>query len=453
MPKPPDAFLSYTRFDDRRERGKISQFRQELADEVQAVTAEPFDIFQDVDGIGLGEHWPGKLDEMLDQARFFVPILTPLYFKSKPCRGELEKFAQLERKAGRDDLILPIYWRTCPVLEDKELRTADPLATLIDGRHRWDWRDLRHHSFRTRKVKLELEALAKRIDDAHRRVAAGPQPHSASEQAVETRVTSPRFDDSLTLPDFAKASGSVFRDIDASWCPEMVVIPPGEFMMGSTEAERQWAVAQGTDPKWVNWEKPQHRVRVGCPLALGRYPVTFEEFDRFCEQMGRERPKDEGWGRGRRPAINVSWNDAKAYADWLAAETRQPYRLLSEAEWEYACGGDTNRLWWTKGITPESANFAQSRRRTTEVGSYPASPFSLHDILGNVWEWCEDCWNENYERAPADGSAWTSGDCSLRVIRGGSWKSQHGLLRPSYRNRDKSTHSENNIGFRVARTL
>jgi cobaltochelatase CobT len=246
MPKPPDAFLSYTRFDDRRERGKISQFRQELADEVQAVTAEPFDIFQDVDVIGLGEHWPGKLDEMLDQARFFVPILTPLYFKSKPCRGELEKFAQLERKAGRDDLILPIYWRACPVLEDKELRTADPLATLIDGRHRWDWRDLRHHSFRTRKVKLELEALAKRIDDARRRVAAGPQPHSASEQAVETRVTSPRFDDSLTLPDFAKASGSVFRDIDASWCPEMVVIPPGEFMMGSTEAERQWAVAQGT---------------------------------------------------------------------------------------------------------------------------------------------------------------------------------------------------------------
>ena len=375
MTKPPDAFLSYTRFDDRREHGKISQFRQELADEVQAVTAEPFEIFQDVDGIGLGEHWPDKLNEMLDQARFFVPILTPLYFKSKPCRGELEKFAQLERKAGRDDLILPIYWRTCPVLEDKELCAANPLATLIDSRHRLDWRDLRHHSFRTRKVKLELEALANQINDARRRITL----ISIDEFKARLRIAdivgryvklTPRGREYLGLcpfhqekmPSFTVSEakgfyhcfgcgqhgnaidfvmaiegfnfdqavahlatllgvrpprpggprrptasvqgaerhqpGTAFRDIDAPWCPELVVIPPGEFMMGSTEAEREWAVAQGAERQWVDREKPQHLVRIGYPLAVGRYPVTFEQYDHFCGKTGRDRPEDRRLGPG-----------------------------------------------------------------------------------------------------------------------------------------------------------
>jgi len=188
--KPPDAFLSYTRFDDRRERGKISQFCQELADAVRALTGEPFDIFQDVDCIGLGEHWPGKLDQMLNEARFFIPILTPSYCKSPACRDELEKFLKAEERAGRRDLILPIYYITCPVLEDKELRQADALATAIHQRQRWDWRDLRHYSFRDRRVRLQIEALAQAIAMARQtradRPAAETSPSEPTAPAVST---------------------------------------------------------------------------------------------------------------------------------------------------------------------------------------------------------------------------------------------------------------------------
>jgi formylglycine-generating enzyme required for sulfatase activity len=157
----------------------------------------------------------------------------------------------------------------------------------------------------------------------------------------------------------------------------------------------------------------------------------------------------------RRPVINVSREDAKAYIDWPSKETGQPYRLLSEAEWEYvARAGTTTWHWWGDDITPENANYRDSKiGKTTEVGSYSANPWGLHDVNGNVWEWGEDCWNDNYQGAPDDGSAWTSGDCSLRMIRGGSWTSNRGILRAAYRNRHKSTDRDNNIGFRVARTL
>jgi formylglycine-generating enzyme required for sulfatase activity len=144
--------------------------------------------------------------------------------------------------------------------------------------------------------------------------------------------------DDLILP----RPGTVFRDIHAVWCPELVVIPPGEFMMGSTEAEREWTVAQGAEREFVDSETPQHLVRISRLLAVGQYPVTFEQYDQFCDETGRNRPRDQGWGRGRLPVMDMSWDDAKAYIDWLAAQTRRPYRLLSEAEWEYACRAGNN---------------------------------------------------------------------------------------------------------------
>lgn len=115
-------------------------------------------------------------------------------------------------------------------------------------------------------------------------------------------------------------------------------------------------------------------------------------------------------GRGRRPAINLSWYDAKAYVEWLAGEARQPYRLLSEAEWEYACrAGTTTRHWWGDVTTSENANFGQNVGRTSEVGAYPANPWGLYDIHGNVWEWVEDAWHGSYDGAPDDGGAWVQG--------------------------------------------
>jgi TIR domain len=147
-PQSPDAFLSYTRFDDQHDGGKISEFCRRLASAVRAVTGIPFKIFQDVEGIGIGEHWLGKLDQMLNETRFFMPIVTPSYFTSRPCRQELEKFLRAEVERDRNDFVLPIYYIECEVLEDDDLRAADPLASTLHERQRQDWRELRFEPFK-----------------------------------------------------------------------------------------------------------------------------------------------------------------------------------------------------------------------------------------------------------------------------------------------------------------
>jgi hypothetical protein len=362
-PKPPDAFLSYTRFDDGHDGGAISEFCRRLASAVRAVTGVPFEIFQDIEGIGIGEHWPGKLDEMLNEVRFFIPILTPSYFTSKPCREELEKFLSAEAERERNDLILPIYYIECDLLEDDDLRAADPLADTLHERQRQDWRELRFEPIDAGNVRRVLERLAREIVKARRRpmphrAEPAPRPGARDEEksararaptdawraelarrkAGEKTAAKPQVDEGArTRAKKRLEPGAVFRDVDAPWCPELVVIRPSEFTMGSSEAEREWAIEQAVRREWVEPEKPQHLVTIGYPLAVGQYPLTFDEYDYFARTARREQPDDAGWGRGRRPVINVSWDDAKAYVEWLAAQTGQPYRLLSEAEWEYAC--------------------------------------------------------------------------------------------------------------------
>lgn len=248
--------------------------------------------------------------------------------------------------------------------------------------------------------------------------------------------------------------GTIFRDVEMPWCPEMVVIPQGEFMMGSSDAERQWAMAQGARREWLQSEKPQHHVAIRRCVAVGRYPVTFDEYDAFAAATGRSQPSDRDWGRSRRPVIDVSWEDATAYAQWLTAKTRQPYRLLSEAEWEYvARAGTTTYYWWGDEITPANANYGNNISQTTEVGSYPPNPWALRDTQGNVWEWVEDCWNADYDRAPDDGSACVDGDCSRRVVRGGSWNFDPWFLRSAFRIWSLADRRSDGCGFRVASTL
>ena len=453
--------MSYTRFDDRHDGGAISELCRRLASAVQAVTGGPFDVFQDVEGIGIGEHWPGKLDQMLDQARFFIPILTPSYFTSRPCRDELEKFLRVEAKRGRKDLVLPIYYIECDVLEDDELCADNSMARTLHERQHQDWRELRFEPFDKSDVRRSLERLARDIVKARKRVvpapptppAAGTQPHTTSpappppipppEQGAERLAEQETREQAKPVEVKLSAGGepkppTVFRDInDEPWCPELVVIPSGTFMMGYEEG-------------------PQHEVRIGHRFAVGRYPVTFEEYDRFARETGRGRSDDQNWGRGRRPVIDVSWDDTQAYVKWLSKETGQPYRLLSEAEWEYACrAGTTTRYSWGNDLpTPKQANFGSNVNKTSEVGSYPPNPWGLYDMPGNVWEWVEDCWNESYEGVPKDGSPWTSGDCSRRVLRGGSWFNGPGYLRSAYRLRYIISGLRNlNVGFRVARTL
>ena len=241
-----------------------------------------------------------------------------------------------------------------------------------------------------------------------------------------------------------------FRDCEA--CPEMVVVPPGEFMLGSPDSEE----GRGDD------ESPVRRVEIPYRFAAGRYEVTFAEWDACVAEGGcSHRPDDEGWGRGRRPVIHVSWFDAREYVDWLSRRTGEEYRLLSESEWEYVARvGTTTTGQSGSDPSPDQEKDGRKQGSTVPVGGDPPNGFGLHDMHGNVREWVEDCWNHDTHGAPSDGSAWTTGDCDYRVFRGGwhdvvSWEfDPEGRrpmdrlwfqLPPGFRYLD--------LGFRVARTL
>jgi formylglycine-generating enzyme required for sulfatase activity len=195
-------------------------------------------------------------------------------------------------------------------------------------------------------------------------------------------------------------------------------------------------------------------------FAIGKYEVTFAEYGKFAAASRREKPNDRDWGRGNRPVINVSWEDAKAYAEWLSKETEKHYRLPSEAEWEYAArAGSTTQYPWGDEIGRNRANCNGCGSRwdaksTAPVGSFAANAFGLFDTVGNVWEWVEDCWHESYEGSPKDGSAWISGgDCELRVLRGGSWVINPSWSRSADRYRYGRGDRDGSVGFRVAQDL
>jgi len=244
----------------------------------------------------------------------------------------------------------------------------------------------------------------------------------------------------------------------------MVVIPTGSFSMGSPASEP----GRGTD------EGPQHFVTIGYRFEVSKYPITFEEWDACVSDGGcNNRPADQGWGRGARPVINVSWDDAQSYVRWLSGKTGQPYRLLSEAEYEYVNrAGATTAYWW--GNDPNAAcayangpdldfkaqypnwtvvNCHDGFVTTSPVGHFLPNAFGLYDTTGNVWEWVEDCYHGSYDGAPTDGSPWTTGDCSQRVLRGGSWGNNPANLRAANRGWNTTDDRLNDIGFRVARTL
>ena len=248
--------------------------------------------------------------------------------------------------------------------------------------------------------------------------------------------------------DLATFTDTLADGAPCDFCPEMVVIPAGTFTMGSPPDE----VGHRPD------EGPQREVRVQ-RFALARTEVTFAQYDACVDAGGcADRPDDEGWGRGERPVINVSWKDAQAYVDWLSQATGENYRLPSEAEWEYAArAGTTTRFAFGEELSPSQVNFGGKIGRTWEVGSGAANDWSLFDMHGNVWEWVEDCWHRSYEGAPRDGSAWLQknrgGDCSRRVLRGGSWVNPPGHLRFADRGGHVPVFRDDKFGFRVARTL
>lgn len=263
--------------------------------------------------------------------------------------------------------------------------------------------------------------------------------------------------------------------------PKMVKIRAGTFEMGNLSGDG------------LSDEHPVHSVRFGKEFEMGKYEVTFDEYDLFAAATGRDRPSHEigkGWKRKNRPVINVSWNDAVAYAEWLSNLSGKQYRLPSESEWEYAARAGTKSSYYWEELTRDSikpichyanlqdlslneSNFYASSVieifkqqglwepvecsdgyvNTAPVGTLQANAFGLHDMSGNVWEWVRDCYKNNYEQAPDDGSALEQQECSLRVLRGGSWFNGPRNVRSASRDRFAPVNRNLNVGFRLARTL
>jgi formylglycine-generating enzyme required for sulfatase activity len=292
--------------------------------------------------------------------------------------------------------------------------------------------------------------------------------------------------------------GQIFRD--CSDCPEMVVVPAGSFLMGSSEADTKrvleililepFPYGGEMNKRSLLNEQPQHSVAIPRAFGMGKYPVTRGEFTAFIQETGYlisggctlfvnhryPRRADAGWGHpgflqtDRDPVVCVNWSDAQAYVAWLNGRLRGqmpstgsgPYRLPSEAEWEYAARAGTHTLrWWGDSIGSGNAvcDGCGSRwdgKQTAPVDSFHPNPFGLSDMLGNVWEWTEDCWNANYQGAPVDGSAWTTGkSCGMRVMRGGDFSNRPWVLRPAERTYPypDADMRANYIGFRIAKEL
>ena len=280
--------------------------------------------------------------------------------------------------------------------------------------------------------------------------------------------------------------GAVFKDCGE--CPEMVVIPAGQFVMGASPGEEE---RENLRKEFRDRSQPQHRVEVR-RFAAGKFSVTRAQYEVFVSATGRKSDgcyvwtgstweidlakdwRNPGYAQDERhPVACISWDDASAYVQWLSQKTGKSYRLLSEAEWEYAAraGTTTYRYWGDDGNlscsyangadqtaqaqVPGASNWAVATCNdgyayTSPVGSFQPNRFGLHDMLGNVWQWTQDCWNPSYSGAPTDGSAWTGGDCSRRVLRGGSWSLNPQYLRSAFRGRYSAAFRSGNYGFRVA---
>ena len=281
-------------------------------------------------------------------------------------------------------------------------------------------------------------------------VAQAPVPTPAPTTPAPVPVAPTKVSNAPLSPEQERALKPKDTFKECTNCPEMIVVPAGSFTMGSPANE------QGRHSD----ESPQHTVTFARQFAVGRFALTFDEWDACVADDGCSgyKPSDQGWGRGRRPVINVSRDEATAFMAWLSRKTGKPYRLLTEAEWEYAArAGTTTAYYWGDDIGKGNANCdgcgsQWDAKQTSPVGSFKPNAFGLYDMAGNVLQWVQDCYH-TYNGAPTDGSAWTSEDCSSFVVRGGSWLDDPRDLRAAKRGGIATFTRGPILGFRVGRTL
>lgn len=415
-------FLNYRREDSKHSAGRLYDRLEERfgADNVTF----------DIDSIPLGVDFVDYLDAQVSQCDALLAMIGHDWLAALNRRTETGEpdFVRVEIEAAlaRKILVIPVLVDAARVPSEADL--PENLRSLS---HRNAAR-LNHERFRADAEGL-IEALEWALSEGSRTVetSGAPEPAAPALRRVDFPV------------------------------PEMVRIEPGEFMMGSDPDE----------PGALKFEQPKHLVRIGDAFEIGKYAVTFDEYDASCERTGRDKPSDAGWGRGRRPVINVLCEDAEAYCAWLSQQTGDQFRLPSEAEWEYCCrAGTTGAFSFEQGISPQFVNYDGNlsfksspkgifREKTVEVGSLPPNPWGLHEMHGNVWEWCGDCWNAHYRGAPNNGATWLEGDSSTAVIRGGSWSEEPKYTRSAIRadglrrDRELRFESPNELGFRVVRAM
>jgi len=629
----PNAFLSYSRDDERFLSGGISGLRSELESHISAQIGEKFVIFQDVKDIFPGDSWREKLYDSMEYVDIFIPILTPGFFKKDWCRDEAKAFLKSEWWRGNKDHIIPIYLISAEIFENASLRETDDIARRLHERLWVDWRDIRfelkdpgnrqhfdklaesvvrivrqaarqstgsnrqcmipkrqfavprkktgqdksetftNSNKRKQKNKkwtnflsigaaigailsvsfavkelfkardfieivsesffaenppaagngklydeddiLELQIMLREIgyidvipdgrmnsntraaiEDFQKRIGSKPTGEVTTEDLEALRDTF--LDNSLSTAMNDQYQPRIFNiepgaGIEGEGrlyplhrncldCPEMVVIPAGSFSMGSPI----------DDVNASTREYPQHRVHLQ-RFALSRHEVTVGEYHAFVESAGRksdgcQRHREDGIWENRielswdnpgfyqaqdHPVTCVSWNDANAYVAWLSKRTGEAYRLPSEAEWEFAArGGSTSRYFWgddadksciyANGADKTAANNVPNLdvlscndnfSTTSPVRSFRPNSFGMYDMSGNVWEWVEDRWHENYQNAPKNGRAWNAGNDANRIIRGGSWYDADRQLRSAERQPFDRRGRYTNVGFRVAKTL
>jgi formylglycine-generating enzyme required for sulfatase activity len=463
------VFISYRRDDGMGHAGRIhdrlaSEFGRDL-------------LFMDVDDIPLGANFVKVLRDEVAKCDVLLAVIGPRWMDARDEHGNrrldsANDFVRIEIASAlqRDIPVIPI------LLEGTRVPNADQLPDDLKRLALQNGLDVRHASFHNDMDKLIRGLRRQGVPPNSQPPPQSPHAEGAPGTIVVDVGLSGRKEAHCFLPGNGRSEW--FKDHEAG--PEMVVVPGGTFTMGSPESE----------PERESWQKgsesPQHHVTIAKPFAVGRHLVTRAQFAAFVSATGYKADDAHDWGAGTwdndqrspwrspgfaqddsHPVVCVSWHDAKANAAWCGKLTGRPYRLLSEAEWEYAArAGATTPFWWGASITTSEANYNGNyaykgggakgvyRKGTVPVGSFAANPWGLYCVHGNVWEWCEDAWHDDYTGAPADGSAWLEGgDAGRRVLRGGSWSYDPGGLRSASRAGDSTDVRSDGRGFRLGATL
>lgn len=501
---PPIGFWSYTTSDDTSSRGKLSQLRRLLADELQQKVGRRSKvlIWQDAKAIPHGATWREEIHKGIDGSSFFMPIVTPAFLESEWCCYEVMRFHALERQRGRNDLIFPLHYVETDDFHPEEAHDPQVLK-ILRARQMFDFRRLRVANPEGEAVARALDRFTDSIKGALRVGRGGGatvplvvpmvQAADSGRQVAMTPLAAPAVITEPTSP----IPGTIHQD--APDLPEMVLLDKGTYRLGIPPEETK----RENSEYWDKRSRPVRPVTIPSPFWLARVPVTRGQFAAFVQDTKRTMPTKAGtygpnekgewvyWERpnrdwrnpgfeqtDRHPVVCVSHDDALAYIEWLNQRTQGGYRLPSESEWEYAArAGTRTARFWGEGPAgacqyANVADHALMRRMgrgfvpnrffdcddgfpfTAPVGSFQPNPFDLHDMLGNAWEWCADHWHDTYKGCPTDGSAWTiGGDKVRRVLRGGSWNYHPGLIRAGIRNNGGDGDRRDDVGFRLARTL